>query len=197
MSILQAARVWRMEVDCVACVSPRNSGYNTPARHGPVVYNGKAGICCGVNTSMGRWGWGSNRCCPEPLEDHHIPGIGHNIYHQSVEENGGRSLQQAIKSLSNTEEKSSNWLWIKRTDKCKMRMGGYGTEGGVPRTLGITVEPSRDVLGLSTKRQWRGVPTWWPQWCIDPPFNHFHHFTISPLHSDCLLQVCANLPQGL
>ncbi|KAJ8352263.1 hypothetical protein SKAU_G00237390 [Synaphobranchus kaupii] len=29
----------------------------------------------------------------------------------------GRSLQQAIKSLSNAAEKSSNWLWIKRKDK--------------------------------------------------------------------------------
>ena len=28
----------------------------------------------------------------------------------------GRSLQQAIKAVSNAAEKSSNWLWIKRKD---------------------------------------------------------------------------------
>lgn len=28
----------------------------------------------------------------------------------------GRSLQQAIKSISSAAEKSSNWLWIKRKD---------------------------------------------------------------------------------
>ena len=37
--------------------------------------------------------------------------------------------------------------------------GGYEAEGGVPGTPGVTVEPSGDVVGSSTKHQRRRVPT--------------------------------------
>lgn len=40
-----------------ACVSSGNSGYNTRARHGPVVSNSKAGLCRGAHSTMGRGGW--------------------------------------------------------------------------------------------------------------------------------------------
>ena len=40
---------------------------------------------------------------------------------------------------------------------CKMKVGGYGSEGGVPETPGITAEPSGDVVDLSMKRQRRRV----------------------------------------
>ena len=37
--------------------------------------------------------------------------------------------------------------------------GCYEAEGGVPGTPGVTVEPSGDVVGSSTKHQRRRVPT--------------------------------------
>ena len=41
-------------------------------------------------------------------------------------------------------------------------------EGGKPGTPDVADEPSGGVVGLSSKHQWRRVPTWWLQWSFEP-----------------------------
>ncbi len=176
-----------LEIGSGACVSSRNSGYNTPARHGPMVSNNKAGICCVINSTMGRGVWRGlwaekeqifrpgSWSIPERLEDQHLPsrggmqGICCIIYHQFAKRKigvKGRSLHQAIKSISSAAEKAvtgsgssirtpsgqqgrDRWYVVRlRPDSgrrtllpCRAHQGyrGYGMEGGVPGMLGTTL----------------------------------------------------------
>ncbi len=173
-----------LEIGSGDCVSSRNSCYNTPARHGPMVSNNKAGICCVINSTMGRGVWRGlwaekeqifrpgSWSIPERLEDQHLPsrggmqGICCIIYHQFAKRKigvKGRSLHQAIKSISSATEKAvtgsgssirtpsgqqgrDRWYVVRlRPDSgrrtllpCRAHQGyrGYGMEGGVPGTLG-------------------------------------------------------------
>ncbi len=126
-----------LEIGSGDCVSSRNSCYNTPARHGPMVSNNKAGICCVINSTMGRGVWRGlwaekeqifrpgSWSIPERLEDQHLPsrggmqGICCIIYHQFA-----KRKNRSKGSLSPSGHqvhikcywKSSNWLWIKHKD---------------------------------------------------------------------------------
>ncbi len=84
----------------------------------------------------------------------------------------GQALQQAITSLSEAAERSSNWLWIKRKDPkwAAKWPRGVKAEGSAPGMPGVAVEPFGGVVGLSTKHQGRRVPTWLPQWS-DYPYS--------------------------